>query len=288
MGLRKLAFNLVAQAGNRQQLSEDLFADLSWGKLLSAIIALLISYGLLVSIQFITTWFSERVPRSYRLLIKQSVPFWKGLVLIIAVSYLINLFLNLSGQNLIALTGTIALTLGFAFKDYTTAIIAGIVALFEAPYRVGDRVEIGGYYGEVTDFGLRGIRVKTPDDNLITIPHSKILTEAISNSNSGQLEAQVITNFYCHHSADLEAVIDILYQAAYSSKYTQLKLPITVIVSEALWGTHLKLKSYPMDARDEFIYKTDLTRRSKQAFQEKGIQYPSFSFDQQLTQRDES
>lgn len=85
----------------------------------------------------------------------------------------------------------------------------------------------------------------------------------------------MITDFYCAHDVDLEVVINILYQAAYSSKYTQLKLPITVVISEELWGTHFKLKSYPMDARDEFIYKTDLTRRSKQALQEKGIKYPS-------------
>ncbi|NBD15856.1 MAG: mechanosensitive ion channel, partial [Cyanobacteria bacterium] len=147
MFFKSLVFYLVAQATNSQRISEDLFTDLTWKKLFLAGLALLISYGLLVSIQFITTWASEQVPRRYRLLIKQSVPFWKGLVLIITVSYLVNLFLNLSGQNLIALTGTIALTLGFAFKDYTTAIIAGIVALFEAPYRVGDRVKIGDHYG---------------------------------------------------------------------------------------------------------------------------------------------
>ena len=274
---------MIAQIPNNQQLSENLIAPITWEKIFAGGLAIIISYGLLFAVQAITTWTSERVPRRYRLLIKQSVPFWKGLILIIVVSYFLNLFLNLSGQNLIALTGTIALTLGFAFKDYTTAVVAGIVALFEAPYRVGDRVKIGEDYGEVTDFGLRGIRVKTPDDNLITIPHNKILTEAISNSNSGQIEAQVVTEFYCDHSVDLEAAIDLLYQAAYSSKYTQLKLPITVVVSEELWGTHLKLKSYPMDARDEFIYKTDLTRRSKQAFKEKGIKYPDFRRDRELT-----
>ncbi len=45
----------------------------------------------------------------------------------------------------------------------------------------------------------------------------------------------------------------------------------------------MKLKSYPMDARDEFIYKTDLTRRTKQAFKEKGIKYPQLSSDRELT-----
>ncbi|QDZ41213.1 mechanosensitive ion channel family protein [Euhalothece natronophila Z-M001] len=277
-------FYLFAEQG--EELSEELITEITLEKILYAISAIALSYLLLVSIQFLTTWSSEKVPRRYRLLIKQSVPFWKGLVLIITISYLINLFLNLSGQNLLALTGTIALTLGFAFKDYTTSIIAGVVALFEAPYHVGDRVKIDEHYGEVTDFGLRGIRLKTPDDDLITIPHSKIFSEAISNSNSGKLEAQVVTNFYFHHEEDTEAIIEILYQAAYSSKYTQLKLPIVVIVSEKSWGTHFKLRAYPMDARDEFIYQTDLTRRSKKAFKQMGLKYPNLTSKFELTDAD--
>lgn len=260
-----------------EKLSEELITDITFEKVLYAIGAIALGYLLLVLIQFLITWSSEKVPRRYRLLIKQSVPFWKGLILVITVGYLVSLFLNLSGQNLLALTGTIALTLGFAFKDYTTSIIAGVVALFEAPYHVGDRVKIGDDYGEVTDFGLRGIRIITPDDNLVTIPHSKIFNEAISNSNSGKLEAQVTTDFYFHHEEDIEVVTNILYQAAYSSKYTQLKLPIVVIISEESWVTHFRLKSYPMDARDEFIYQTDLTRRSKKAFKQMGLKYPNIT-----------
>ena len=34
------------------------------------------------------------------------------------------------------------------------------------------------------------------------------------------------------------------------------------------------LKAYPMDARDESIYKTDLLKRSKQALIHYGISYP--------------
>ena len=35
-----------------------------------------------------------------------------------------------------------------------------------------------------------GIRLQTPSDNTVTIPHSKIWTESVSNSNAGELEAQ--------------------------------------------------------------------------------------------------
>jgi len=268
---------LLAQGNSTEGLSEQVLAEITWQKLLRAAIAIAIAYGALSVIQSFTSWISERVPRQFRLLVKQSLPFWKGLILIVSISYLINLFLNLSQANLIALTGTIAVALGFAFKDYVSSIIAGIVALFEAPYRVGDRVMIGDHYGEVVGYGLRGIQIQTPDDNIVTIPHNKTWTEAISNANSGKLEAQVVTTFYFDHHVDSEKVLQILYQAAYSSKYTQLKLPVVVVIEEKIWGTQFKLRSYPTDARDEFIYRTDLTRRAKHAFARYDLPYPKFA-----------
>lgn len=265
---------LVAQQNKSGSLAERILTDITFYKFFRAGIAVMIAYGSLFLIRLITNWLSEKVPRKFRLAIKQAMPFLKGLILIITISYLLNLFLNLSQSNLLALTGTIAVALGFAFKDYVSSIIAGVVSLFEAPYRVGDRVQIEEYYGEVIGYGLRGIQIQTPGDNLITIPHSKTWTEAISNANGGKLEAQVATDFYFDHSADAERVIAILYQAAYSSKYTQLKLPIVVVMQEHFWGTQFKLRSYPMDARDEFVYKTDLISRAKQAFTRYDLPYP--------------
>ncbi|MDG2990675.1 mechanosensitive ion channel family protein [Candidatus Synechococcus calcipolaris G9] len=252
----------------------QLLTELTLQKVVRAIVIIIIAYACMSMIQAVTNWLSERVPRRFRLLIKQSLPFWKGLILIVTISYLLNLFLNLSETNLLALTGTMAVALGFAFKDYISSIIAGIVALFETPYQVGDRIQIDDHYGEVVGYGLRGIRLQTPDDNTVTIPHNKTWTNAISNANSGQLEAQVATDFYFDHHVDGDKVVQILYQAAYSSKYTQLKLPIVVVMKEHPWGTQFKLRSYPMDARDEFVYQTDLICRAKQAFKRQGFPYP--------------
>ncbi|WP_446377930.1 mechanosensitive ion channel family protein [Coleofasciculus sp. E2-BRE-01] len=268
---------LLAQTEASETLPQQVLTNITLQKIFRSLVAILIAYGSMFVIQSLTSWISERVPRRFRLLIKQSLPFLKGLILILTFSYLLNLFLNLSQENLLALTGTIAIALGFAFKDYVSSIIAGVVALFEAPYRVGDRIQIEEHYGEVVGYGLRGIRLQTPDDNIVTIPHNKTWTEAVSNANSGELEAQIATDFYFAHTVDAEQVIQILYQAAYSSKYTQLKLPIVVVMQEQMWGTQFKLRSYPMDARDEFIYKTDLIRRAKQAFARQNLPYPKLS-----------
>ncbi len=252
----------------------ELIAKITTYKIVKGLIILIIVYIGLWALDKLINWLSEKVPLKFRLKIKQSLPFLRAFVVGLALVILLNLYLNLSPNNLLTVTGTVAVALGFAFKDYASSLIAGIIALFESPYQVGDRVKIAGYYGEITNYGLRGILIQTPSDNLVTIPHNKIWTEAISNANKGDVEAQTVVNFYLAHQVDVDRVTNILYKVAYTSKYTQLSLPVLIVMAEKPWGSHFKLKCYPIDARDEFIYQTDLTKRAKQAFAQYDISYP--------------
>ncbi|BAY80689.1 hypothetical protein NIES267_01460 [Calothrix parasitica NIES-267] len=270
---------IFAQSGDNAaketaEQTKQIITEITTWKISQGLIVLAISYISIKVVDKLVIWVSEQVAKEWRLQVKQFLPFFRMMVLTITVIFLMNLFLNLSRDNLVAVTGTVAVALGFAFKDYASSIIAGIIGLFEAPYRVGDRIQIEDFYGEVRSYGLRGIRLQTPEDNVVTIPHNKIWTNAVSNSNMGELEAQVITEFYFAHNVDSQLVTKILYRVAYTSKYTYLKLPVLVIVEEKYWGTFFQLKSYPLDARDEFIYKTDLTTRAKRVFAKHNLPYP--------------
>jgi small-conductance mechanosensitive channel len=267
----------LAQLDSLSQGSEavsNLLKEISVSNVVNAGLSAIAAYLLLLTVQSLANWLSEQVPKQFRLAIKQSIPFWKGIILIGLIIHVVGLFFNLSGQNLLALTGTLAVALGFAFKDYVTSIIAGIVALFEGPYRVGDRVTISGHYGEVVSYGLRGIRLHTFNDDLVSIPHSVTWAEPVVNANSGNLEAQVVTDFYVDHEADIPAIVAVLYQAAYSSRFIQLQLPVMVAMEEKPWGTHLRLRAYPMDIRDEPAFRTDILRRAKVALADQGLVYP--------------
>ena len=254
--------------------TREILTEITTWKVTQALIVLLLCYILLKSIDRIVIWISERIARERRLQVKQFLPLLRTIILTTTIVTLMNLFLNLSPENVIAITGAVAVALGFAFKDYASSIVAGIIGIFEGPYRVGDRIKIGEDYGEVVSYGLRSIRLKTPNDNLITIPHNKIWTESVANANVGDLEAQVVTEFYFAHEVDTALVTKILCRAAHTSRYTQLELPVVVIVEETPYGTHFKLKSYPLDARDEFIYKTDLTNKAKKTFAKYKLAYP--------------
>ena len=254
--------------------TKDIVSKITTGKIAQGIFILIAAYLILRVTDRVVIWLSERIAKEWRLRVKQFLPFLRMLVLSATTIILMNLFLNLSKENILAVTGTVAVALGFAFKDYASSIIAGIVGLFESPYGVGDRVKIGDNYGEVVSYGLRAVRIQTPDDNIITIPHNKIWTEPVSNANAGALEAQVVTKFYFAHQTDVNLVRKILYRVAQTSKFTALKLPIVVVIEEKPWGTLFKLKCYPLDARDEFIFQTDLVARAKQAFVKHQLNYP--------------
>ena len=261
-------------ANETAEQTKDIVSKITTGKVAQAFLVMIATYLILKLLDRLVIWLSERIAKGWRLRVKQFLPFLRMVLLTAVTVFLMNLFLNLSKENILAVTGTIAVALGFAFKDFASSIIAGIVGLFESPYGVGDRIKIGDYYGEVISYGLRSVQIQTPDDNIITIPHNKIWTEAVSNANAGALEAQVVTEFYFAHDVDINLAKKILYRVAQTSKYTSLKLPIVVVMEEKPWGTVFKLKAYPLDARDEFIYKTDLITRAKQTFAKHKLTYP--------------
>ena len=53
----------------------------------------------------------------------------------------------------------------------------------------------------------------------------------------------------------------------------KLNLPITVAVFEKPWGTHYRVKAYPIDGRDEFLFISDVTVRGKTALANLNVQH---------------
>ena len=134
---------ILAQSANEAaketaEQTKQIITEITTWKLSQGLIVIAISYISIQVVDKLVIWMSEKVAKEWRLRVKQFLPFLRMMVLTFTIILLMNLFLNLSRDNLVAVTGTVAVALGFAFKDYASSIIAGIVGLFEAPYRVGD------------------------------------------------------------------------------------------------------------------------------------------------------
>ncbi len=184
-------------------------------------------------------------------------------------------------QTVLALIGgSVAVAVGFAVKDLVASFIAGIIILLDRPFQVGDRIEFGGFYGDITAIGLRSVRLQTLDDNTVTIPNSKFLSDISSSGNFGALDMQVVMDFHIGIDEDLDRAREIVREAALSSRYVFLAKPIVVLVTQSVGqqiiSIRLRLKAYVLDAKYEKTFETDVNLRVLRAFREAGIHAPVF------------
>ncbi|MCO4754959.1 MAG: mechanosensitive ion channel family protein [Bacteriovoracaceae bacterium] len=83
--------------------------------------------------------------------------------------------------SLLAGAGVIGLALGFAFQEIAANFIAGVLLAFRKPFSIGDLVEIGNYYGKVTNINMRTTTIQTLQGLDAIIPNKKMFTEAFIN-----------------------------------------------------------------------------------------------------------
>jgi small conductance mechanosensitive channel len=219
------------------------------------------------------SWVANRVSIRFRFYVLSSIPLLRLLIIIVALVLIIISMIEPTIENLMVLLGALGLGLGFAFKDYVSSLLAGVVTLYEAPYRPGDWIEINGAYGEVKAINMRSAEIVTPDDTVVVIPHLKIWDQFIFNANDGSQNLQCVADFHLHPRHDAAQVKHILNDVALTSAFLQIKQPISVIVSEKPWGTHYRLKAYPIEPRQQFHFVTDLTIRGKAALNRIGVEY---------------
>lgn len=221
--------------------------------------------------------FAER-----RLFLKKLKALGRFAFFAVLVAVLSSSVLTLDQQVLFALAGTLGLAVGFAFKDLLASLMAGVILLVDQPFQVGDRISFGGYYGEVTEIGLRSVRLVTLDDNLVTIPNSQFITDPVASANAGALDCMVVMDFYIAPAEDFARARRLVAEAAATSRYVYLDKPVVTLVSDQFMGerfiTVIRVKAYVFDARYERAFASDVTERVKRALADAGIRAPDRAY----------
>ena len=95
--------------------------------------------------------------------------------------------MNNAGYNvgaLLAGLGIGGLALAMAAKDTVANIFGGITIFTDKPFKINDRVKIGGFDGTITEIGIRSTRLKTLENRIVTIPNSKFTDGMVENVSS--------------------------------------------------------------------------------------------------------
>lgn len=261
--------------GDMGQGLQQAFSAITWVALVEAALVVAAAVLLIFVIQKLVPGLAGKLGGKARLYLLASVPLARLLIIVVTIIVVVPILVEPSFENMVAIFGALGLALGFAFKDYANSLIAGIVTLYEMPYRPGDWIEVDGKYGEVRSIGTRAAEIVTPDDTVIIIPHGRLWNTLIANGNDGSDNLMCVAEFHLAPNHDVRRVMALLRDVGFASPYTKTMKPVVVVVANKTWGMTYRLKAYPLEPRDQFRFISDLTARGSEVLAADGVQFVS-------------
>lgn len=68
---------------------------------------------------------------------------------------------------------------GFALRDILGNLLCGLVILASEPFRIGDRIAVKGFEGEVEDVQTRATTIRTRDGRRVVLPNTVVFNEPV-------------------------------------------------------------------------------------------------------------
>ncbi|MDH3622559.1 MAG: mechanosensitive ion channel family protein [Myxococcales bacterium] len=272
------ALVLAQDATTDEEVVSYIKQSIRWGGVVTSLFVIL---GVWIALRFFNN-FVDNLGNQFtarRMLFQRIGTVVQFFVYIITIVTVVALSIRIDNKVLALLGGTAAVAIGFAVRDLVASFIAGVMIMIDQPFQVGDRVAFGGEYGDITAIGLRSVRLQTLDDNTVTIPNNKFLTDITSCGNYGALDMQVVMDFYIGVDQDIMRARDIVTEAGLTSRYVHLPKPVVVLVNQVMQDNYiavrLRLKAYVLDTQYENAFETDVHLRVMHAFESYAIGPPA-------------
>jgi small-conductance mechanosensitive channel len=168
------------------------------------------------------------------------------------------------------------LAIGFAMQDVIKNFVAGIFIYTDKPFRIGDWVEWDDNSGIVEDISLRVTRVRTFDNELLTVPNSQ-LTDGVIKNPVAKDKLRLKFVFGIGYDDDMDEATEIIVEEA-ESHPDILDDPAPSVRLTELADDYVGLQSrvwIQNPSRADFVKtRADYVKNVKQRFDEAGIDIP--------------
>ncbi len=156
----------------------DTFSWVSWGRLLPAILTVVLGG---IALAVLSSWIGKRIGRHWSnargAVTKKFVLYAGWIVLLLTV-------FNQLGFKLTAVlgaAGVIGIAVGFAAQTSLSNVISGVFLTAEKPFRAGDMIQIGETMGLVLSIDLLSVKLRTFDNRFVRIPNENVIKAQVIN-----------------------------------------------------------------------------------------------------------
>jgi small-conductance mechanosensitive channel len=118
-------------------------------------------------------------------------------------------------QSLATVAAAATLAIGFAMQDVVKNFVSGVFIYTDKPFRIGDWIEWDDRQGIVEDISLRVSRVRTFDNELLTVPNSQ-LTDGVIKNPVAKDKLRLKFVFGIDYDDDIDEATDIIVEEARS------------------------------------------------------------------------
>ncbi len=133
---------------------------------------------------------------------------------------------NPAQKGVVIVFVTLLLWLLFTGPDVAKAFLGGLafkaLAAFKNPFQIGDRVTLKDIGGKVVGFDTFFVTLRTPNDDLISIPTASLWSETLNSTNGDERSSLCVMQFYLapHVSHEQrQACEDAIWDAIQASLY---------------------------------------------------------------------
>ncbi|CAN5182928.1 hypothetical protein BH18GEM1_BH18GEM1_13430 [soil metagenome] len=177
-------------------------------------------------------------------------------------------------MSLVAGLGIAGLALGFAAKDSLANFIAGITILWDRPFRVGDRVEIDGEFGQVKRITLRSTRIHTNDNRVVIIPNQSVANNKVIN-HTMQASLRLDLPFGIAYKEDIDqARAVVLTLTEDDDRIRERPAPVVLLTEMAESSINCELRFWLKNPHLEVPIEFEYREMIKKALDGAGIEIP--------------
>jgi small-conductance mechanosensitive channel len=200
--------------------------------------------------------------------------------LVFAVSIILGIGagLRVYGIHLLDLAVTLGLIgagLALGLRNSVANIMGGIALATDQPFEVGDRIQIGDFWGDVVEIGLRSTRVLTARREYVTVPNSLMDEREIWNYTKDYEEFRLEVGVTVSYDSDVERAKAIMARVARDHDEV-LDFPEPRVLARGFResGVELELWCHIGNARRRYHVGSDLREDIHGALRGHGVEIP--------------
>lgn len=175
----------------------------------------------------------------------------------------------------------VGLIISLGSSTLITNLMAGLVITFMRPFRIGDRIKLNDTVGDIIEKTPLVTRVKTPKNEIVTVPNSFVMSSLTTNYSSSAQEYGLIihTDVTFGYEVPWQQVYQIMIQAALATPHIEAE-PRPFVLQTKLddWYVVYQINAYTRHPEQMAVIYSHLHQNIQDMFNEAGIEIMSPHF----------